>query len=476
MKADLKKIFFIFLICNFVNLFAQEKYDCKELLASYLENDVDLQKYVLDISKSRLSLKQEKLDQGFDISLSTGSMVFYPGTGTAGSSVTIKPSLTAKIPSVKNLSASVSTDYQFKSSSNTNELKDTKISMGFDILSSKEAEAKIAVLKKERDLLEAERKVKSQSLKTENDFYTELKEILTEINDIFTASQTVYTDKLSLEKLKAQGYSSSSSTYRIAQMKVSSGEHDIETGLHDLKLKFIVFYNHCKIKLEYDDEKFLDYIPQNIPVSEAVAFSDYPKEKYSKIESAKWENEINTLARKADKYFTLGLNAGYTVKNSTTKSDTVDAGVSTTIGGLGLNAGVSMPLGITDFTPAFTLSSTVSPNSFMTKKITKQQNSLSEEQELLEIKNAEQNYWDSRISYDQTAVNLKWEKSSVKENFDIYQKNEEDLLKYFKMGIVTESEYLSASNNRKLYEVKILINKLEYILYNNNVLTEFVDL
>lgn len=71
-------------------------------------------------------------------------------------------------------------------------------------------------------------------------------------------------------------------------------------------------------------------------------------------------------------------------------------------------------------------------------------------------------------------MNLEWEKKSVAENFALYKENESDLYKYYKSGIVSESEFLSAKNNRQLYEIKILINRLEYILYNNEVLSEFV--
>ena len=471
-----KKLFFCFCAFFSVFLYANEtKFDCAQLLNSYLEHDLTLQKLIIEVSKSELNLKLSKIENGFDISLSTGNMIFYPGNASSDSQITMKPSISAKIPSVKNLTASVSTEYEYKSSSGKNELENTKIAFSVDAISSEELLSKISILKSERSLLEAKRLFQTSSLAAENRFYTELKSILLHINDIFTYFQTLYTDKLHLETLKAQGYSASSSTYRVQEMKVSSGEHDIETALHNLRLEFIVFYQHCGIKIDFTDEKkFMDFVPENIPVVEALSFSDYDKENFSEIENAKWVHKINEMIRASDNFFSLGVNAGYTVKNSSTSSDTLDAGISVAVGGVSLGSALSFPLGLEGFSPAVSVSMAVSPNSFRKKSITKEQNSLSSKQEQLDIQEAYDDYETSLIAYNQTCVNLEWEKNSVAENFALYKKNESDLYKYYKDGIVSESEALSAKNNRQLYEIKILINRLEYILYNNEVLSEFV--
>lgn len=490
MKNAFKKQRRFFLIFAFLNLnffYAENisadpvvknsQYVCGDLLCGYLEHDLEIQKLLLGVSKSELEFEQTKINQGFDISLSTGTMTFYPGSSSSGTAFQMKPSLTAKIPAVKNIAASVSADYEYNSGTKTNELNDARFSFSIDALSETDALSKIAVLKSERALVEAKRKFHSAALAAEKKFYTELEDILLSINNVFTCLQNVYEDRLEFEKLKAQGYSSNSSAYRIAQMKVQSGEHDTDTAIHDLKLDFIVFYLHCGIQISFDDsDDFLRFVPADIPVVALVYFSDFDKSKYAEIESADWTHKINELTRKAERYFSLGFNAGYTLNNSVTNTDTVDAGVSASLAGIGLNCGVSVPVGTDDFSPAFTLSASVNPNSFRTKNITRKQNDLTSEQELLDIASAQQNYETAVISFNQSVSNLQWEKKSVAENFLLYQNTESDLKKYFEMGIVTESEYLAAKNNRQLYEVKILINKLEYVLYNNEVQSQFVDL
>lgn len=458
----------------FLTAFAQN-YTVEDLLCGYLENDLELQKLTLGVEKSQLALEQTKIDQGFDITLSTGTMQF--SSDSTGSKFSVKPSLTASVAKFKNLKASVSTEYRLDTDSSTNTFEDTKFNIGIDIFSQTEAIQKVNLMKSERELVEAKRKLQSSALSAERKFYGELKTILSEINSIFTYMQDVYTNKLAFEKIKAQGYGASSSTYRIAEMKVLTGEHDIQTSVHNLNHDFMVFYQRCGISLNTNGEKdFLKFIPENIPESELIKFEDLPSAKYKEIENAEWIYNINTLTRKADKFVSLGVNGGYTINNSFKKADTVDVGVSTMIGGIGFNAGVSLPVGANDMTPAFNLSATISPNGFRTRNIKDKTYELTAQQELVDIKSAKQDYETAIVDYNSSRANLIWEKDSVADSFDLYQKNETDLEKFYKMGIVTESEYLTARNNRQLYQVKMIINKIDYLIYNNDVRSQFVDL
>lgn len=452
------------------------------LLSGYLIQDNTLRKLALDVEKSQLSLKETKINNGLDITLSSGTMTFY--AGPSGNSVSIKPSVTAKLPAAKNLSANVSTAYEKKTDVSVNARtgqpvkddgwKDTKFKLGIDIISSDDAKAKLNIVKSERSLFETRKLLEAKALESEKNFYTNLENILTKVNSLYTSLQTVYKDELDFEKIKAQGYTSSSSTYRLAQMKVMSGKHDAESTIHTLKHDIVVFYKDCGFDIEIENENdFLKYIPADIPEVIALDFESFDREQFKEIENAKWTNDFNSLTRKADKYFTLGVNAGYTIANSTTKTDTADVGLSSTIGGVGLNMGVSLPVTTQDFTPAYTLSATVNPNKFLTRSITKQQYALTEKQELIDIENAEKNYETAIVDFEEKLNKINWETSSVNESYELYAQNESDLQKYYKMGIVTESEYLSAKNNRQLYEIKKTINKIDMILYNNEIKSKF---
>ena len=49
----------------------------------------------------------------------------------------------------------------------------------------------------------------------------------------------------------------------------------------------------------------------------------------------------------------------------------------------------------------------------------------------------------------------------------MYSELESDLEKYFKAGVTKESEYLSAKTNKEKYKIKLLINDIDLIIYNN---------
>ena len=77
MKKLLLPVISLFLICK--SLFSIELVPTKLLLASYLERDSDLKKLTIELQKVKLSYQSVKIDNGFDIQLSTGDMTFRLG-------------------------------------------------------------------------------------------------------------------------------------------------------------------------------------------------------------------------------------------------------------------------------------------------------------------------------------------------------------------------------------------------------------
>lgn len=104
-NSNFKRIFCCLITAFLFNIFAQStddgsdssffNYTVDELLCSYLENDLELQKLTLEVEKSRLALDSTKLEQGFDVTLSTGTMTFY--TSSSGTVINVKPSVKAEL-------------------------------------------------------------------------------------------------------------------------------------------------------------------------------------------------------------------------------------------------------------------------------------------------------------------------------------------------------------------------------------------
>ena len=446
--------------------------DTNSLLLSYVENDSELKNLTISAKKAALSYDSTLIDTGFDISLSTGTVTLK--TSDEGSKLTAKPSIKASLPQASNLSFTGQTNIASDSSDTT--VSDTSLSLGVDIISSSSLTNKITKLKAERSLVEAQRKIEKRAIAAEKEFYTELKKLLTSVSSIISKRETLYSDEIDFEAKKIQGYSKNSSTYRQAELKVISDQHDVESAMHSLIYSSIVFYKKCGFDIQLDENvDLMSLVPSDIEAIEPVDVSGYDKELYTEIESAVWTYTINSMERSSKKNYGLSANAGYTFDNSNTKSDTVDAGLSGSIGGVSLGAGVSLPVGSGNTNPSFNFSATLTPNTFRKNKITKQQNELTEEQELLAIESAEDAYETKVVELQQKLDTLLWEKESAEKNHSMYEDLERDMSQLFKQGYISETEYLSTKNNLNSNIIKKVSNLIDLIIYNDDVISNFVS-
>lgn len=478
MKKTLSFIAITIISLGTHNLFSFEKISTQELFYSYLKNDSNLKDLTIEAEKAQLALQSSKIDEGFDITLSTGSVTIQ----TLGdkSTLTVKSAgVSASLPQASNLTLSASsgasiTNWDFvNSNSDSNSLSDTKLNLSVDLVSSSSLSRKITLLTAQRNLTQAKRNLQKQALQSETDFYTELKALLTSTSEIITAQTQLYTDTIDFESIKAKGYSTASSTYKLAQMKVMSDQHDIDSKIRSLNHDYLLFYKKCGYEITLDqDTDFYDLIPSDLPQVQALSIEDFEADKYTEIEEALWTYEINSLSRSASKSFTLSANGGYTFNNSTTSSNTIDTGLTSTIGGLNLTAGVSIP--VQGGNPAYTFSASLSPSTFFQNSITKKTNDLTEEQELLAIENARTNFETVKVDKEQELQDLEWNKQSYNESYTMYQDLANQLETHYKAGLIKESEYLSALSNAKNYKVKLISNLIDFLIYNNELQSLFV--
>ncbi|MBQ1711502.1 MAG: hypothetical protein II032_10335, partial [Treponema sp.] len=328
MKKTLSFIAITIISLGTHNLFSFEKISTQELFYSYLKNDSNLKDLTIEAEKAQLALQSSKIDEGFDITLSTGSVTIQ----TLGdkSTLTVKSAgVSASLPQASNLTLSASsgasiTNWDFaNSNSDSNSLSDTKLNLSIDLVSSSSLSRKITLLTAQRNLTQAKRNLQKQALQSETDFYTQLKALLTSTSEIITAQTQLYTDTIDFESIKAKGYSTASSTYKLAQMKVMSDQHDIDSKIRSLIHDYLLFYKKCGYEITLDqDTDFYDLIPSDLPQVQALNIEDFETDKYTEIEEALWTYEINSLSRSANKSFTLSANGGYTFNNSTTSSNT----------------------------------------------------------------------------------------------------------------------------------------------------------
>ena len=476
-----KKLFFLFstslfflAIINAEPQSSQRLPDTTTLLLSYVENDAELKNLILAAKKSALSYQSAKIDTGFDVTLSNGSVTLQ--VNDDGTKLTAKPSVKMSLPQASNLSVTAQTN--FSSESSNTSLSNTSVAVGIDIISSAVISNKLTKLKAERAVTEAQRKIEKRAIAAEKEFYTALKNLLSSINTIMTKRQTLYEDSIDLEAKKVQGYSESSSTYRQAELKVISDQHEIDSAIHSFKYDCVVFYKNCGYDLEIDDKAdLMSFVPSGIDEVEPADILKFDKALYTEIENANWTYYINSMERSSKKNYGLSASAGYTFDNSITNSDSIDAGLSGTFGGLTVGAGISLPVksSQSSISPAYTLSASLNPNTFRKNSITKKQNVLTEEQELLAIQTAESAYETKLVEFQQKLDTLLWEKKTVEENISMYGGLEKDMAQLYQQGYINETDYLSAKNNLNSSIIKKISNLIDLIIYNDDVISNFVS-
>ena len=76
--------------------------DTTTLLLSYVENDPELRNLTISAKKASLSYESTKIDSGFDVTLSSGTITLQ--VNEDGSKLSARPSVKAKLPQASNLS------------------------------------------------------------------------------------------------------------------------------------------------------------------------------------------------------------------------------------------------------------------------------------------------------------------------------------------------------------------------------------
>lgn len=432
------------------------------LLEGYFSNDLTLQNLNLEVQKQLLSQKSAYISNGWNFKISTGNVTVFTGDQCYA---TLKPDASLSFPQYNGLKVSVSSDIQIGGEKAG--VSNTSIGLSADIISTKNASAKITLLKSDRALLETQRQLQNRFLSAEKEFYSSLKNLYSLSTEINRAEKSLYEDKINFDLVKAQGYGASSPKYRNAQMSVLSDQHNVDSAKHKLEREVKIFAALCGV--EYQEEDARNFLPTEIPVVEAVDILSFSEEDFSQIESAYWNSCMNQLTRDSKKDITLSANTSYTFANSQTKSDTLNVGTSFTWNNTGLtaNAGVSIPTTGTSHSPVCTFGISVDPNALSQAKISSEQEELAIQQEDIDMKKARASYQTAVKTRQASLADLEWNKSTYSENYQMYVTQAKDLQNWYKRGVITESEWRSAEVNKENYRIQMLMNSIDFIIYND---------
>lgn len=463
-----------FIICSLIFLIGISPAGASEyldtLLAGYLSHDLDLQNLSSQLKKTILENQITTISNGFSFKLSSGTVNFTTGDDW---SVVFTPSATFAIPAAKNLEISTSAKLLFDAKDSTDVFENSSIKMKIDIISNEGKNKEITVLRSERKVLEAKRALQNGFVKTEKKFYEKIKSIFEMASKILTLEKSLYDNQLSLDVLRAQGYAASSTKYKTAQMNVKNDQFEIDVQRRAMEREVKIFCAECGVK--YDFNSPLDFLPSDIPDVAPVSVDSFSPENFLELENAMWNQYINNSEREAKSNVSLKANAGFTFKNEKTKTNTVDLGTdfSWNETGLVVSAGTNLPVGTDSFAPVFTLGLSFDPNALKIAKANSQIVELDSEQENLAIKNARIAFGMSAVAQKTSLENIEWEKEMCKESYEMYSSLESEMARYYKQGYISLTEYKNAQVNKENYRIKMLINKLNAIIYNDETVMLF---
>jgi hypothetical protein len=436
------------------------------LLAGYLSRDSALVEQAIALEEARLNAGKTRLEQGFNIQLSTGTM--YMRYHPESSSFEFSPSASASFPELIGTTVDVSTTV--KADSIDTRFENTKLSLSTDIISSQGKQREVDILKAERSVLEAERALISQGLKSEKAFYGELQSMYDAMTQLFTKRDTQYTKELELAAVVAQGYGASSARYRTAELEAKSARHAAEEAERSLTRSIDEFSRKCGITVTSGELRALGFSVPEIP-----DFSSYAKESFTGIESAAWNHAIGEKSRAAQGDFSLSGSLGTTIANTDfTTGTSVDAGLQLSWRGLGASVGASFPLSPDEY-PLIQATLKINPLDFKTRALEQRAQELSAQKELLALKKADESYDDTSHERAQTLSDILWRENERVIQAELYTELASDMETWFNRGVITETEYRQAVTNKQKAQIALKLTEVEKIIYRIDTEITFTE-
>ena len=184
------------------------------------------------------------------------------------------------------------------------------------------------------------------------------------------------------------------------------------------------------------------------------------------------------MSRDASTKITLSANGGYSLKNTGTSTiNSVNAGVSAGYEGIDVSAGLSVPVSTATgaSAPSVTVGLSYTPNTSKKNKINDQLTQISVVQEQMKVDAAYSDYETSVREMQLKLEDIKWDQETNAKNYEMYSDIENEMLNYYNRGIISEKEYASATINTLKSKVQSLINRIDLIVYNDEVKALFVE-
>ncbi|MGL4985796.1 MAG: hypothetical protein ACRC5H_01500 [Treponemataceae bacterium] len=441
------------------------------LFDSYKSRDVTISKLQLQVERAQNTLSQLRLQNGFNMILSTGeSAATFSSDGT---SLSFTPTATFSIPSANNLTlnGSVPVNVDINGSENDTTISGSSVKLSADIISETRQNLAIQEESAMRNLYDAQQSYLQQVYEVEKAFVNEIKSLYTYAHNVLLAENTLYDAQLEFDTVKTQGFSKISATYR-------SKEVSLQTALFDRDDKKKLFTSELRkfmFKTGYENPVMVT----DIPKEDLLDFTDFQQVDFRQLEDAVWSLYLAQLQRKGQKSFILTGNGGYQYKERSNLGAKIEgehhalAGLQAQYRGFSLGAGVSVPVNKPD-----KISSTFSlgwnfQNTFL-DSFEEKLLDLSVQTEELSIKGALEQYDIIKDAQVQTRENLLWKLQVQTEQLQIYKDYLAESTDWYKRGLISVTQFNQATRDYSNALITLLSTQLSCLIYNFETKSYFI--
>lgn len=449
----------------------QTTYD--SLLSGYFDNDMKMKELNISVQQAEISYQKTLINNETTYQLSTGSLTVEAGNDTFG--VSVSPEASVTMPDKGNLTLKASAPVSVKTDSGktTMSLNNAGVTVSKDLISTADETTAINMMKAQRSLDEAYRKKYSRQIALEKEFLSALKSLFSSKSSALKAQSTLLEKQDSINTLKLQGYLESSSKYRSAVLAEKSAARKLEEAERSLNASLSSFAEKCGVKAEDID---LDSIV--IPEEQLISINEFDPSLYTELESAIWNQYINSRTRANKSDWTLSANGGVGISASTDeRTDTtasVKGGVSASYKEYSGSANLNVPIGGKQ-PVSLTLSLTWKPSTTRTKSLDAQSEALTAQQEELTIEQARSSYEDTVENYETKRDNLLWQLEEETDEVEMYKALADDMKNWYDQGYIAESEYKNALTQYEDALAALQTTKIDFLTYNRDVQSLFIQ-
>lgn len=447
---------------------AEDAVDAARLLAGFLENDIQLKQLAIKAREAELGRKEAGIENGFDLTLSTGTMTLYAASDEPGATAfSVTPQAELSFPQYNGAKLGVTVPVTVSSGGgNENDVavENAQVALSATLLGPAGKQRTVALLKADRAVLEARRALTRRGREAEKAFYERLRSLYVGAVEALELENTAYTKEMEMALALAQGYAPSSARYRTVELEAADARRAAQEQRRKLRREAGIFARDCGYAGDADA-----LMPLLLPEADLEGAPEFgtadERERFTEIEAAQWARHIGALSREADGEAALSAEGGFTANNTRVDGRmSADAGLTLSWRGLSLSAGAQVPVSGGGRT-AFTLSLGLNTGKQRRGALSGEEKALAAESEALALQTAERNWADTVDAVRAERADLVWERKRLAEQYALYRELAEDTAAQYRNGLVTESEYRKALTNEQRAWYQILAADAQNLIH-----------